>query len=100
MKNSKFLLLLALLNSAWLSAFCQPGTAEFNQVARDIGRWYDHLSSLALVIGAVCGLLGGLRVFNNWQLGRHHIDAQVAGWIGSRIFLSLLSAFIRALYNL
>ena len=99
MKNYKFLLLLALANFVASAAFCQPGVAEFKQVARDIGRWYDHLSSLALVIGAICGLLGGLRVFNNWQLGRHHIDTQVAGWIGSCIFLSLLSAFIRALYN-
>ena len=99
MKNCKFLLLLILANITTLSAFCQPGTAEFSQVARDISRWYDHLSSLVLIIGAICGLVGGLRVFNNWQLGRHHIDAQVAGWVSSCIFLSLLSVFIRALYG-
>ncbi|HAE65784.1 MAG TPA: plasmid transfer protein, partial [Sphingobacterium sp.] len=55
----------------------------------------------ALVLGAICGLLGGVRIFYNWQSGKdHHIDAQVMAWFLSCLFLSLLSASLKALYGI
>ncbi|OYD42706.1 DUF4134 domain-containing protein [Sphingobacterium cellulitidis] len=82
-----------------LCATAQPGLSEFREVRREVNTWYYNFSDLAFVIGAVCGLLGGLRVYNNWQSGKHHIDAQVMGWFFSCLFLSLVGAALKALFG-
>lgn len=82
------------------SANAQPGISEFYSATNEVEGWYFSMSDLVLVIGAVAGILGGLRVYSNWQMGKHHIDAQVMGWFFSCLFLSLISAFLRALFRL
>ncbi|RZJ69578.1 MAG: DUF4134 domain-containing protein [Flavobacterium sp.] len=77
-----------------------PGISEFYQASSEIKHYYFSLSDLIFVIGAITGLLGGLRVFANWQAGRHQIDRQVAGWLFSCIFLSLCGIFLRGLFGL
>ncbi|WDF66889.1 DUF4134 family protein [Sphingobacterium oryzagri] len=79
----------------------QPGLSEFYGVSSEVGRWYYALSDFVLVFGAIAGILGGLRIYANWQSGRHHhIDAQVMGWLFSCLFLTLVSAFLKALYGI
>lgn len=76
-----------------------PGIPEFYRAADEMHDWYFSLSDLILVIGAISGLLGGLRVYANWQSGKHHIDAQVMGWFFSCLFLVLVGAFLQALFE-
>ena len=83
-----------------LSAAGQPGVEEFHQVSATIGGWYFSLSDFMLVVGAISGLLGGLRVYAAWQAGRHHIDAQIMGWLLACIFLSLVASAIKLLFGL
>lgn len=80
------------------STFAQPAISEFYSVSNQIDRYYISLSDLALAIGGVCGVLGGLRIYNNWQLGRDRIDAQIAGWFFSCLFLSILSSALKGLF--
>jgi len=95
----KFWFFLLLLSPYVCSA--QPGINDFYQVSREVNRWYFSLSDFILVIGALAGILGGLRIYTNWQSGKqHHIDAQVMGWFFSCIFLTLIGAFLRALYGI
>lgn len=75
-----------------------PGIKEFGEATREIKRNYNALTKLIPPIGAVFGLVGGVRVYNNWQCGKHHIDAQVMGWLGACIFLQLVAVIIGALY--
>jgi len=82
------------------TVLAQPGISDFYQVEQQVNRWYFDFSDLVLSIGAIAGLLGGLRIYNNWQTGNPRIDSQVAGWFFSCLFLSILSTALRALYGI
>jgi len=105
-KRSPYRCCATLLRLVFLFCYCcaraqsPPGISEFYQARGEISSWYFSMSDLILVLGAICGMIGGVRVFHNWQMGKHHIDSQVAGWLFSCLFLSLLSAAIRALFGL
>ncbi|MEJ5962901.1 DUF4134 domain-containing protein [Pedobacter immunditicola] len=75
-----------------------PGIGEFYQASGEMNRWYFSLSDMVLVLGAISGILGGLRVYANWQSGKHHIDAQIMGWFFSCVFLSVIGAVLKALF--
>ena len=92
------LVAICLLNG--IDASTQPGISEFYSASSEVHRWYFSLSDLVLVIGAITGILGGLRVYANWQMGKHHIDAQVMGWFFSCLFLSVMGIFLRGLFGL
>jgi hypothetical protein len=81
-----------------------PGIDDFNQATQQMHSVYFSLSDLVLVIGALTGIIGGLRVYTNWQIGghrhRHPIDSQVIGWFLSCLFLILAGIFIKALYGI
>jgi len=91
--------ILLFLSSISISS-AQPGINEFYNVSREVGKYYFSLSNLMLAIGSVCGVLGGLRIYNNWQFGKSNIDAQVTGWLLSCIFLSLLSTVVKLFFAL
>lgn len=99
-----FLLFVAALAAFFMlfsfSAAAQPGISEFYSASAEVRGWYFSMSDLVLVIGAIAGIFGGLRVYSNWQMGKHHIDAQVMGWFFSCLFLSLIGVFLRGLFRL
>ena len=96
--SSFFLLFIFFLEA---EAFGQspPGVAEFQEVESDMKKFYVALSRLSFVVGAVSGLLGGLRVYNNWQMGKHHIDIQVISWFSACLFLATMGFFLSGLFG-
>ncbi len=104
MKHLHRLIILSILSlllfwSGWDSyGQSPPGVSKFREVETDMKSFYVALSRLSFVVGAVSGLLGGLRIYNNWQMGKHQIDVQVVSWFGACIFLSTMGFFLSGLY--
>lgn len=76
-----------------------PGISEINEGRQIMGQNFKALSKAILVLGSIFGLFGGLRIYNNWQMGKRNIDEEVAGWFGACVFLSILGIFLATLYN-
>ena len=93
------LILIFFLSKTEAFAQSPPGVAEFQEVESDIKKFYVALSRLSFVVGAVSGLLGGLRVYNNWQMGRHRVDVEVISWFGACLFLATIGFFLSGLYG-
>lgn len=77
-----------------------PGINELYSISGEMHQYYFHFSDLSFIIGAITGLVGGLRVYANWQAGQHHIDAQVSAWFFSCLFLICCGVFLRGLFNI
>lgn len=94
-----FLLLFFLFSGIIAYAQSPPGVSEFQEVENDMKRFYVALSRLSFVVGAVSGLLGGLRVYNNWQMGKQRIDVEVISWFSACLFLATIGFFLSGLYG-
>lgn len=76
----------------------QPGLPEFRQASNDIRGWYYGMSDFVLVLGAIAGILGGAKVFTNWQSGKRNIDNEVIAWFLACLFLSMMGGIVRAFF--
>ena len=61
--------------------------------------YVDPVASLCIVIGAVVGLIGGVRVYIKWNSGDQDINKELMGWGGSCLFLVLVSVVIKAFFG-
>lgn len=61
--------------------------------------YVDPVASLCLVIGAVVGIIGGVRVYIKWNSGDQDINKELMGWGGSCLFMVLVSVIIKAFFG-
>ncbi|TSJ39723.1 DUF4134 domain-containing protein [Mucilaginibacter corticis] len=78
----------------------QPGIDEMNQVSRDLTSTYFSAFDCCLVLAAILGIAGAVRIYHNWQMGQREITADVAAWFFAAIFMVLSGAFLRALFGI
>jgi hypothetical protein len=98
-KIKKLLSSAALLFLAAQSASAQGGTTGINAATSSLTGYVDPVSTLILAIGAVVGLIGGVRVFIKWNSGDQDINKEIMSWGGSCLFLVLVSVVIRAFFG-
>lgn len=98
----KKLIFLTLFLFVSMYSFCQapPGISEIGQAKSQMAQNVNALASFSLVLGAVFGIVGGLRVYTNWNLGKKEVDIQVISWVGACVFLMIVSVFVKAFFNI
>lgn len=101
MKNltHKFSLALALVALTMNQLFAQGAQVGINAATSSLTSYVDPMSTLILAIGAVVGLIGGVRVFIKWNSGDQDINKELMSWGGSCLFLVLVSVVIKAFFG-
>ncbi len=97
--NKKFSLALAMAVLSIHQLFAQGAQVGINAATSSLTSYVDPMSTLILAIGAVVGLIGGVRVFIKWNSGDQDINKELMSWGGSCLFLVLVSVVIKAFFG-
>ncbi len=95
----RFILTGCLLLAA-ITVMAQPGLNEMQQAQQDLTSSFFSALDCALVLAAIFGILGAVRIYHNWQMGHPRIDQAVAGWFFAALFMVLAGAFLRAVFGI
>ncbi|BBE16314.1 conjugative transposon protein TraE [Aquipluma nitroreducens] len=72
--------------------------AGIDQATAEVSSYIDPISNLIIAIGAVVGLIGGVRVYIKWQSGDQDTQKAIMGWFGACLFLILVGVVIKAFF--
>ena len=99
MRNKKVLLSAALDVSAVSSALAQGnGLAGINDATNMVTSYFDPGTKLIYAIGAVVGLIGGIKVYNKFSSGDPDTSKTAASWFGACIFLIVSATVLRSFF--
>ena len=86
----------ALLIAASTTAFAQGnGLAGINEATSMVTSYFDPGTKLIYAIGAVVGLIGGVKVYGKFSSGDPDTSKTAASWFGACILLILAAPILR-----
>lgn len=95
----KKIFLSAALLAAVVSAYAQGnGQAGITEATNLITGYFDPGTKLVYAIGAVCGLIGGVKVYNKFSSGDPDTSKTAASWFGACIFLIVAATILRSFF--
>lgn len=97
MKKRFSFLALALL--AVMQASMAQGVAGIDAATSELTTYVDPIGTMIIVIGAIVGLVGGIRVFIKWNSGDNDVQKAIMGWMGSCVFLMLVGVVVKAFFG-
>ena len=97
-RTNKIIASVSIMTLAALSARAQ-GVQGITAAESSLLTYVDPVASLCLVIGAVVGIIGGVRVYIKWNSGDQDINKELMGWGGSCLFMVLVSVIIKAFFG-
>jgi len=101
LKNQKFLNAVAVIASLCITpvAFGQGnGAAGIEEATAQVTSYFDPATKLVYAVGAVLGLIGGVKVYSKWNSGDPDTQKVAAGWFGSCVFLVVVATVLRAFF--
>ncbi|MFQ9502665.1 MAG: DUF4134 domain-containing protein [Alistipes indistinctus] len=97
--KKKILSSAAVLLTAVSSAFAQGnGLAGINDATNMVTSYFDPGTKLIYAIGAVVGLIGGIKVYNKFSSGDPDTSKTAASWFGACIFLIVAATILRSFF--
>ena len=83
-----------------LGVNAQPGLDEMQQAQQSLSSSFFSAMDCALVLAAIFGIVGAIRIYHNWQMGHRRIDEAVAGWLFAAFFMVLAGSFLQAVFGI
>ena len=78
----------------------QPGINEMQQAKQDLSGSFFSARDASLILAAIMGIVGAVRVYHNWQMGKDRITTDVVAWFYSALFIILMGAFCQAIFGI
>lgn len=98
-KVQKKLFALAAMALTAANAFAQgDGMAGINDATSMISSYFDPVTKLIYAIGAVLGLVGGVKVYSKFQSGDPDTSKTASSWFGGCIFLIVTATVLRSFF--
>ena len=89
----------ALLIAASRAAFAEGnGLAGSNEATSMVTSYFDPGTKLIYAIGAVVGLIGGVKVYGKFSSGDPDTSKTAASWFGACIFLIVAATILRSFF--
>ena len=99
MNNKKKITMLLLIAATATGAYAQGnGMAGINEATKMVTSYFDPGTKLIYAIGAVVGLIGGIKVYNKFSSGDPDTSKTAASWFGACIFLIVASTILRSFF--
>jgi len=87
------------MSIAAVSAFAQGnGAAGITQATQMVSSYFDPATKLIYAIGAVVGLIGGVKVYTKFNSGDPDTAKTAASWFGACIFLIVSATVLRSFF--
>lgn len=97
--RQKFILSATLIIAIASSTFAQGnGMAGINEATSLVGSYFDPLTKLIYAIGAVVGLIGGIKVYQKFSSGDPDTSKTASSWFGACIFLIVAATILRSFF--
>jgi hypothetical protein len=81
------------------SAFAQGnGNAGIIDAAQMVTSYFDPATKLIYAVGAVVGLIGGIKVYSKFSSGDPDTGKTAASWFGACIFLIVAATILRSFF--
>jgi len=74
------------------------GKAGVTAATTEVQGYFDVGTKLMLVIGAIVGIVGAIKVYQKWNAGEQDTQKVASAWFGSCIFLVVVTAVLRAFF--
>ena len=97
--RQKFIISAALMIAATASAFAQGnGIAGITEATSMVTSYFDPGTKLIYAIGAVVGLIGGVKVYGKFSSGDPDTSKTSASWFCACIFLIVAATILRSFF--
>ena len=73
-------------------------SAGITEATKMVTRYFDPGTKLCYAIGAVVGLVGGIKVYNKFSSGDPDTSKTAASWFGACIFLIVAATILRSFF--
>lgn len=81
-------------------ASAQDGNTGIDQATDMVKSYFDSGANLMYAIGALVGLIGGVKVYQKWNSGDPDTGKVAAAWFGSCVFLVVVATVIKSFFGL
>ena len=99
MNNKKKITMLFLLTATAIGAYAQGnGIAGISEATKMVTSYFDPGTKLIYAVGAVVGLIGGIKVYNKFSSGDPDTSKTAASWFGACIFLIVAATILRSFF--
>ncbi len=98
MTKKRFFLMAACVMAAASTMAQGNGQAGITEATQMVTSYFDPGTKLIYAIGAVVGLIGGVKVYGKFSSGDPDTSKTAASWFGACIFLIVAATILRSFF--